>query len=646
MTMEYQVSARKHRPMTFEEVSGQSHIVRTLTNALISGRTAHAYLFSGMRGVGKTTMARILAKALNCERAPTAKPCLTCPSCLEIGRGTAFDVMEIDGASSNSVDDVREMRETIRTAPARDRYRIYIIDEVHMLSTAAFNALLKTLEEPPAHVVFIFATTESHKIPQTILSRCQHFTFRRISRREISDQLKRIAQEQDIAVDDRSVALLARSADGSMRDALSLLDQAVAFGGKQVRVEDLMALLGSVSRESLRELVTAILEQDPARALRAIAAVQDCGSDLRQFCSELMEHLRNILVAKMVPNADDLIELAPEELAETKADASRLTVEHVQEIFRIFHQAEEGLRNSQHPWFLLEMAAVRASRLMIETPGTSGKNSAGQAQAGTASQAPPARNRNATSAIAPGMAPSISPGMAPSHPESARTDSLPIAPDAPGRVPDPRPESFRPLASEGKGCPGQDSLPIGPPPRDTNALQRAPEPKPEAVKAEAPFNEKQLTSNGAWELNWETVVERVHRDRPNIGAFLEDTALVGIEHDIVTIGYPTSASASMKMILKEDYQRMILEACQAVAGRPVRLRVVTLPPAASAATVGQLRRQREQDTEQRLRQEALANPLVQEALSVFSGEIKEVRSKHVSSAESTVAGKTADVLPN
>ena len=376
--MDYQVSARKHRPMTFDEVSGQPHVVRTLTNALTSGRTAHAYLFSGMRGVGKTTMARILAKALNCDHGPTAKPCLTCPSCTEISQGSAFDVMEIDGASSNSVDDVRDMRETIRTAPARDRYRIYIIDEVHMLSTAAFNALLKTLEEPPAHVVFVFATTECHKIPATILSRCQHFTFRPISRREIADQLRRVARGEGIAVDDQVLNLLARAADGSMRDALCLLDQAVAFGGKQVRGDDLMALLGAVSRDSLRKLVTAILEQDPAGALRAVAAIQDSGSDLRQFCSELMEHIRNILVAKMVPDADDLIELAPEELAETKADAARLSLEHVQELFRIFHQTEESLRSSQHPWFLLEMAVVRASRLAGEPTGSgSGKTATG-----------------------------------------------------------------------------------------------------------------------------------------------------------------------------------------------------------------------------------------------------------------------------
>jgi DNA polymerase-3 subunit gamma/tau len=531
--------------------------------------------------------------------------------------------------------------------------------------------------------VFIFATTESHKIPQTILSRCQHFTFRRISRREIADQLKRIAQGQEIAVDERSVALLARSADGSMRDALSLLDQAVAFGGKQVRVEDLMALLGSVSHESLREVVTAILEQDPARALRAIAVVQDCGSDLRVFCSELMEHIRNILVAKMVPNADDLIELAPEELAEIKVDASRLSVEQVQEIFRVFHQAEEGLRDSQHPWFLLEMAAVRASRLMIET--TSGKTSAGPAQAGGAAQPRPASgNKNITSASRESANPDSLP-IAPTHPAPAKTGAFPEAPARPapaktGAFPEAPTQPERPIsptlpkpAETGFGPVGQPPLPVTPaqpgrlpgqPPLPVTPAQpgrlpgqpplpvtparpgRLPGqpplplgPKPESVKGETPLSEKSLTGNAGWELNWETVVDRVHRDRPNLGAFLEETALVGIEHDTVTIGYPASAAASMKMILKEDYQRMILEACKAVAGRPVRLRVVTLPPAASTPTVAHERRRREEGTQQRLRQEVLANPLVQEALSVFSGEIKEVRSKDISSTESMVAGK-------
>src|SRR5438093_1050989 len=484
--MEYQVSARKHRPMIFEEVSGQPHVVRTLTNALTTGRTAHAYLFSGMRGVGKTTMARILAKALNCVQGPTAKLCLTCPSCVEIGRGSALDVMEIDGASSNSVDDVREMRETIKTAPARDRYRVYIIDEVHMLSTAAFNALLKTLEEPPAHVVFIFATTECHKIPQTILSRCQHFTFRRISRLEIVDQLRRVAQGEGIAIDDRSLSMLARAADGSMRDALSLLDQAVAFGGKEVRSDDLMALLGSVSHQSLRELVTAIVEQDPARALRAVVAVQDRGSDLRQFCSELMEHIRNVLVAKIVPGADDLIELAPEELAETKADAARLPVENVQELFRIFHQTEEGLRSSQHPWFLLEMAVVRACRLMIESGGGgSGKTGAGPvAQSGAAPQR--------------------------SRPASPGRESSPVRGDMPAAS---IPQPVQSGGSTPKQPAAEQMAPAQSGPADYT--------RPPQARQDAPLP----GVNGGLQLSWEDVVERVHCEKPNLGAFLEETAL-------------------------------------------------------------------------------------------------------------------------
>ncbi len=546
--MDYQVSARKHRPMTFAEVSGQPHVVRTLTNAIAAGRAAHAYLFSGMRGVGKTTMARILAKALNCEQGPTATPCLECVNCLEIGRGASFDVLEIDGASSNSVDDVREMRETIKTAPAHGRYRIYIIDEVHMLSTAAFNALLKTLEEPPPHVVFIFATTESHKIPSTILSRCQHFTFRRISRREIMETLKRIAQGEGIAIDDRSVSALARASDGSMRDALSLLDQAVAFGGNRVTGDDLMTLLGSFPRERLREVVAAVLDHDGARALRAVAAVQDRGCDLRQFCRELVEHARDLVVAKLAADADDLLEAAPEELAEIKADAARVSPDQAQELFRIFLQAEEGLRPSQHPWYVLEMAVIRASRLGSDKPGGL-----------------PAR---------PEARPGAPPAGRPSPAEGPSNESL-----SPDRPPAPRPASSPPEPS-----------------------------------AQTPTT-----------LDWEAVVSRISSERPNVGAFLEDAALVGVEGDTVTIGYHPSAGASMQIIQKEDYNRVVAEACNTVSGRPIRLRVVTLTEGSPARTVGQLRREREETTDLRFREEVLSNPVVQEALSVLGGEMREMR---------------------
>jgi DNA polymerase-3 subunit gamma/tau len=568
--MDYQVSARKYRPMSFAEVSGQPHVVRTLTNAIAAGRTAHAYLFSGMRGVGKTTMARILAKALNCERGPTATPCLACPSCVEIGRGASFDVLEIDGASSNSVDDVREMRETIKTAPARGRYRVYIIDEVHMLSMAAFNALLKTLEEPPPHVVFVFATTEFHKIPQTILSRCQHFTFRRISRRELMETLHRVVKAEGIEIDDRCLSALARTSDGSMRDALSLLDQAVAFGGKRVTGDDLMALLGSVPRELLRGVFDALLDQNGAQALRVLAEVQDRGCDLRQFCGELVEHVRNLLVSKIVADADDLIDLSSEEQAEIRADAARLQIEQVQELLRIFLQAEEGLRASQHPWFVLEMAIIRAGRLGTDKGGVSPP----PAKPGTRAMARPAP-----------------PAAAPQPVRPTLQRQAPAA-ESPSEQPQPteRSHSAEPLT-----------------PARESPLSPTRDPKPVA-------------------LDWEAVVSRVHAERPNLGAYLEDAALVGVEDEVVTIGYPASAGASMKIIQREEYQRVIAGACAALCERPLRLRVVTLE-AGSAKTLAHLRREREAATASRLREEALANPLVQEALSVFGGEVQEVRRK-------------------
>ena len=552
--------------MSFAEVTGQAHVVRTLTNALTSGRTAHAYLFSGMRGVGKTTMARILAKALNCEKGPTSTPCLTCASCREIGAGTSFDVMEIDGASSNSVDDVREMRETIKTAPARGRYRVYIIDEVHMLSTAAFNALLKTLEEPPGHVVFVFATTESHKIPQTILSRCQHFTFRRIPRREVIDTLKRVAAAEGIVIDERSLGALARASEGSLRDALSLLDQAVAFGGKQVAADDLVTLLGSVPHELLRAVLEAVLARDAAGALRSLAAVQDCGCDVRQFCGELMEHVRNLLVAKVVADAGDLIELGPEEQAEVQADAARLTLDHIQELFRVFLQAEDGIRTSQHPWFVVEMAVVRACRVGGEQP-----------------RMPPARSE----------VKAASPPPKPATP-SVFSAALPAAQAA---VPQAAP-------------PVQDERPQAPS-RATQSLTMPPPP--------------QADSSESATLDWVAVVARVQAERPNIGAFLEESALVNFSGDVVTIGFLASASAAMKTIQQKGAQQAVEDACSTLAGRRVRVRVTVLDGGMDAPTVAKLRRERDATTERHLREEVLANPLVKEVLSVFGGEVKDVR---------------------
>jgi len=269
--MSYLVLARKWRPQTFDEVVGQEHVTRTLRNAITSGRVAHAFLFTGPRGVGKTTTARLLAKALNCEKGPIAEPCNTCSNCVEITAGTALDVLEIDGASHTGVDNIRDLTEGVQYRPVKSRFRVVIIDEVHMLSNAAFNALLKTLEEPPLHVKFIFATTESHKILATISSRCQRYDFKRIALRELIHKLQTIAERESLTVDDRGLALLAREADGSLRDAESLLDQVVAWSSGTVTEQTVQEALGVADRQALFRLAEVVLTQNPAAALRVDA---------------------------------------------------------------------------------------------------------------------------------------------------------------------------------------------------------------------------------------------------------------------------------------------------------------------------------------------------------------------------------------
>src|SRR5881296_3621555 len=425
--MSYQVIARKYRPQRFADVVGQEHVTQTLSNAIDQKRIAHAYLFCGPRGTGKTTIARIFAKCLNCTDGPKADFPLDDPKGLEIAEGRSIDVLEIDGASNNGVEQVRELRETVKYAPASSKFKIYIIDEVHMLSTAAFNALLKTLEEPPAHVKFMFATTEPEKVLATILSRCQRFDLRRISAALIVKHLAQIARQEKVKIDDRSLSALARASDGSLRDALSLLDQAVAFGGKRVEAEQLMILLGAVPHELLRGALEAILARDAAGALKALAAVQDHGCDVRQFCGEPMDHVRNLLVAKIVPDAGDLIELGPDEQAEIKADAARLTLEHIQELFRVFLQAEDGIRASQYPWFVVEMAAVRASRV-------------GQEQAAPAPARPETKIAPAPPKVAPQAAP-LSKASEPGPASAPRAERPQPVREATPPPPPARPES-------------------------------------------------------------------------------------------------------------------------------------------------------------------------------------------------------------
>jgi DNA polymerase III subunit gamma/tau len=359
--MSYTVLARKYRPQAFEEMTGQEHVVRTIENAIKLDRVAHAYLFAGPRGVGKTTAARLLARALNCEKGPTAQPCGVCRACTEIRDGVSVDVAEIDGASNNGVENVREIRENARYLPQRDRYRIYIIDEVHMLSGAAFNALLKTLEEPPPHVKFIFATTEPHKLPDTILSRCQRHNFRRISQASMLARLKEIAALEKVAISEGALAMVVRQAEGGMRDALSLLDQVLSACGVEPTDAQVAEALGAIDRTVLHDCAQALVKADAATLLARTRELWDRGVDLQTVAEELALYLRHLFVAK-VSGA------APEELPDTErqavlALAQKSEAAQLARLFDVVHAAVWEVGRAAQPRLALEMALLKALHL-------------------------------------------------------------------------------------------------------------------------------------------------------------------------------------------------------------------------------------------------------------------------------------------
>lgn len=357
--MSYLVFARKYRPQTFEQVVQQSHVTRTLTNAIAAQRVAHAILFAGPRGTGKTTVARILAKAMNCKSGPTAQPCNQCQSCMEITAGNAADVFEIDGASNNSVDQVRELRENLKYMPVHSRFKIYIIDEVHMLSLAAFNALLKTLEEPPEHIMFMFATTEVHKIPITILSRCQRHDLRRIDGTAIAEHMRFICEEENVEIDADSLSLIAQEAGGSMRDGLSLLDHVLACAQGPVTSDLIGELLGVVDRKHLLDVSEAVFKQDIGQVLAGIDAVWRNGYELKRFYSDLVAHFHHLTIVKLGPDANHLADLPQQEIELLKSQVEDVSESYLLQIFDLLFQAEPVIKLSSQPRLGLEMVFLK-----------------------------------------------------------------------------------------------------------------------------------------------------------------------------------------------------------------------------------------------------------------------------------------------
>jgi len=583
--MDYQVSARKWRPQAFEEVVGQAHVARTLINAIRQGRVAHAYLFSGMRGVGKTTMARILAKSLNCTSAvtdSTVAPCQVCPSCQSITAGQSADVMEIDGASNRGIDEVRELREVVKYAPMAGKYRIYIIDEVHMLTKEAFNALLKTLEEPPAHVIFIFATTEDHKIPSTILSRCQHFHFKRITRQEIIAQLERIAREEGIHMSDLGLGMIAKAADGSLRDALSFLDQVVAYSGKEVSDQDLQVILGTAGRELLLSIARAVIQRKTADALVVVKALADRGLDYRSFTSDLLEYLRHMVVARSSPRPDELIDLPAEEIEEIRELSSLVGVQELQRLFGIFSMVLDSLRGSVHPGFVLEMAVVRATQ--VEPLESFEKlleriRQLEQSLAGTTGRDPEAvisvdSSPDTTAAIS-----KIS-----SATESETHTSGPLSTESPKTVPDSaNPNKFQ----------------------DTGG-------------AVIPVEQ------------WGNVVKRLLQEKPNLGSYLEKGVIKEWKMDdrkgTLVVGYDEGAAFLADFIQKEESQAVIESALREAFQHPVSLKVVRLTRSPLEQEQIKLKKdQQDQQHRKRIQQETLSHPLVKDALNIFGGEVIDIK---------------------
>ncbi len=361
--MSYVVFARKYRPQTFADVVAQDHVTRTLGNALAHDRIASGYLFCGPRGTGKTTVARILAKAINCINGPTATPCGECPACVEIVAGSSLDVLEVDAASNTGVDDIRTLRENVRYLPTRGKKRIYIIDEVHRLSGSAFDALLKTLEEPPPHVMFIFATTEPLKVPETILSRTQRFDFRRVSVADLAKHLKNIAANEHLQVEDAAVTLIARKADGGVRDALSLLDQIAAFCGDKITEPDVVSALRLVDRQVLAEFVEGVGASDRARTLAVVRKVIESGVDPTDFVDELLEHLRTLMILRATPNADDLVHLTGPEATEFRRQAEYFSLGDILRLMRMAGDLHQDLKSGLDQRLMLEVTAVKMAEL-------------------------------------------------------------------------------------------------------------------------------------------------------------------------------------------------------------------------------------------------------------------------------------------
>ncbi len=587
--MSYKVLALKYRPTSFDEVVGQTTVTRTLQNALERGKIGHAFLLSGARGVGKTTTARILAKALNCAKAegPTASPCSTrteesraaaCSSCREIADGRSLDVQEIDGASNTGVDSIRELRDMARYSPARDRFKVWIIDEVHQISGAAFNALLKTLEEPPPRVKFIFATTEYHKIPETILSRCQQYDFRMISARELARHLRSVADQEKIQVSDQALALVARAAEGSARDALSLFDQVLAFTGDAVKDDEVAGLLGLVDRELLHRASRAIVEGSSLAMLELVESLADYGADYRNFVRELLLHLREVLLVKLAPPGSPLLaQILPEEAQELRALADALSEEDLLRGLDLLTRAEGELRNVTDPRVALDLVLLKLVQMRRLVPFVEVV----------------ARVERFLGGAVPTAGPSASPAVVRALPEPRRPVPAPPAAHRPA----PASAPLRPAPAQ---APASAPSPVRPAPPGSPLASDEPLAAVPAGSAEGVLAAMLGQCQG----------------RPSLAAPLR-AATSRLDGDTLVLLLPPDFLTFAREHT-DDYRAF----ARTAAGRALTLRI----EAGSAGAVVQADEPSPETVKRKkLREEAEKEPAVQEALDLFDGRVVDVR---------------------